>query len=37
MRRPPRAERKSDERETLLIGHRWGARYYGERRILLKN
>jgi hypothetical protein len=28
---------KSAETETLLIGHRQGARYYGERRILLKN
>ena len=25
------------ERETLLIEHQWGAGYYGERRILLKN
>jgi hypothetical protein len=31
------ARRKSAERETLLIGHRRRARYYGERRILLKN
>jgi len=31
------AKPKSAEMETLLIGHRQGARYYGEGRILLKN
>jgi hypothetical protein len=28
---------KSAERETLLIGHRPGAGYYGGRHLLLKN
>ena len=32
-----KGEKESAERETLLIEHQWGAGYYGERRILLKN